>query len=796
MSGFHDFERMASGCLRYVGILVLVLTTMPRRATAADQTLLLEVQVNGHSIGKVGEFTLRDRRMMAQPDELRDLGFKVPDSLITGDPASRSSGALTLIALSDLPGLAWRVDQETQTIYVTTSDDHLLPALLLLDESARSTSGPLIESGKGMTINYDIAGTFNGGRIGGSGSMDMRAFSPLGVIGSGWFANTNSTSGGSGSQSVIRLDSTYSFADVNSLRRYSLGDFITGGLSWTRPIRLEGAQIRSDFSMRPDLITFPLPSVAGSAAVPSTIDVLADGNLVLSRQIDAGPFEIPQLPVVSGAGTISMAMTNALGQQVTVSQPFYASAALLAPGLQTFSAQAGLVRRNWGSVSNDYGKIAGTVIYRRGLARKVTIEGSAEGTQGTGMAGAGSVVQIGNLGVVNFAAAASVGSTRPGAQFSAGAQRIGRVFSLGASATIAGAAYRDVASMNGDGVLRKQLSAFTSLSLRRLGSAGVAYAGIDRDAPGGPAQLQVASAEHTHVFSANYSLPFRHFSIYVNEFRDLSSAASGGLQFGLSIPLGRRSSAGVSGTSDGSVQVQTQMSAAKISEFGYQAYISAGEGLSEFALGQYRSPWTLLSAGINSTSGQTTLRLESQGAVSLVDSGLFPSNTIYDSFAIVDSSPMGHIHVLQENRDVGRTNSSGRLLVPDMRAFDLNHIAIEPNDIPPDSSIEVTAREVRPQDRSGVVVRFPMRISHAATIRLVDEAGVPIPVGSTAKLIGTAVIGPVGYDGEAYIQDLSRDNQVSVELPDGRRCNVAFNYRPLPGDIPIIGPLRCLEPKP
>ena len=145
MSGFHDFERMASGCLRYAGILVLVLTTMPRQATAADQTLLLEVQVNGHSIGKVGEFTLRDRRMMAQPDELRDLGFKVPDSLITGDPASRSSGALTLIALSDLPGLAWRVDQETQTIYVTTSDDHLLPALLLLDESARSTSGPLIE---------------------------------------------------------------------------------------------------------------------------------------------------------------------------------------------------------------------------------------------------------------------------------------------------------------------------------------------------------------------------------------------------------------------------------------------------------------------------------------------------------------------------------------------------------------------------------------------------------------------------------------------------------------------------
>jgi len=39
--------------------------------------------------------------------------------------------------------------------------------------------------------------------------------------------------------------------DVNTLRRYSLGDFITGGLSWTRPVRLEGIQVNADFSMRP-----------------------------------------------------------------------------------------------------------------------------------------------------------------------------------------------------------------------------------------------------------------------------------------------------------------------------------------------------------------------------------------------------------------------------------------------------------------------------------------------------------------------------------------------------------------
>jgi hypothetical protein len=171
--------------------------------------------------------------------------------------------------------------------------------------------------------------------------------------------------------------------------------------------------------------------------------------------------------------------------------------ALLAPGLQTFAVQAGLAPLNWGSVSNDYGKVAGTALYRRGLTPKLTVEGSVEGSPGTVMAGAGGVAQIGNLGVINFAAAVSTGSGNLGGQFSVGAQRIGRVFSLGSSAMIANRNYRDVASMNGDGVLRKQLSAFTSLSLRRFGTVGAAYGGVDQDAAPTSTQLDVMRAEHS-----------------------------------------------------------------------------------------------------------------------------------------------------------------------------------------------------------------------------------------------------------------------------------------------------------
>jgi outer membrane usher protein len=154
------------------------------------------------------------------------------------------------------------------------------------------------------------------------------------------------------------------------------------------------------------------------------------------------------------------------------------------------------------------------------------------------------------------------------------------------------------------------------------------------------------------------------------------------------------------------------------------------------------------------------------------------------------------VRVYQENRNVGTTNKAGRLLVPDMRAFDVNHIGIEPNDVPADATLSYDKKIVRPQDRSGVVVKFPIQFSHAALLRLVDARGRALPLGSTATLRATGAIVPVGYDGEAYVENLSPHNELSVELPNGRHCAVAFNYKAVAGDIPSIGPLRCQEKSP
>jgi len=628
----------------------------------------------------------------------------------------------------------------------------------------------------------------------------------------------------SGGNTAIRLDSSYTYSDVDSLRRYRLGDFINGGLSWTRPVRLGGAQVSADFSMRPDLVTFPLPSLSGSVAVPSTVDVLVNGSRLFSRDLLPGPFQIPHLPVITGAGTVSMTLTDALGRQVVTTLPFYASANLLASGLQTYSMDVGAVRRNWGIVSNDYDQMAVSGTYRRGVSSNLTVEAHTESTPGAVMAGGGAVVNVFDLGVFNAAAA---GSGHAGGQLSIGAQRQGRVFSIGASAIVANRNFRDIAAMNGDPVPRRQINANAGLTLSRFGSFGLAYTGIDRDAvpipvsffapglvappttslPGGTASdrngtISYVPAQHSHILSATYSMQFGPASIYATGFHDFAtqSGDSSGVLFGLTIPLGGRSSATVSGgtgSSGGYAQAQVTQSPVSVGDWGYQVFGASNHPSHEFGVLQYKSPWALVSAGADRMGSQTTLRAEAQGALAAADGGVFASNTINDSFAVVDTSGMKDVRVLNENREVGRTDSAGRLLVPDLRAFDVNHLAIEPTDVPADATVPFTTRDVRPQDRAGVVVRFPVRVSHGALLRLVDEAGQPIPVGSTGTLVKTGSAVPVGYDGEAFVEDLEAGtNRLRVERPDGRRCVAVFTYRAVPGDIPTIGPLRCKEQTP
>ncbi len=311
-----------------------------------------------------------------------------------------------------------------------------------------------------------------------------------------------------------------------------------------------GVQINLDFSMRPDLITFPVPSISGSAAVPSTVDVLVNGTQVISGEAVQGPFQVPQVPVITGGGMVTTTVTDALGRQVTTELPFYASPVLLAPGLQTYSGEIGLVRRDWEIVSNDYGALAGSITYRRGLSSHLTVEGHGEHTEGLSMGGVGAVLNIADFAIANLALAGSSWSGRKGGQVSAGIERITPNYGLGVSIIRASHDFGDIAAANGDPIATLVLNANASVSLARFGSLGIAYTEVKRDGLSGhgdlgnvvpvPGEVLPLLAEHSKLLTVSYSAQIGRASLYATAFRDFAGDHRTTALIGVTIPLGHR----------------------------------------------------------------------------------------------------------------------------------------------------------------------------------------------------------------------------------------------------------------
>ncbi len=371
-------------------------------SAAADATrpLQLEISINGEKTGLLGSFLqLPDGRLAARRSELVEIGVKVPGPGEADD----------VVALDELVGGKFKYDEPTQSIaFELTNDQRIARAFDALGTSARVP----VRTGWGSTFNYSLFGSATTGisnreaAFNGEGASFNRPRSA-----SMWHVPANRQHSGrpitTRDLTALRLDTAFTYSDTESLLTYRAGDSITGGLNWTRPIRFGGLQVQRNFGIRSDLVTAPLPSFSGSAAVPSTLDVFVNNSKTYTQEVPSGPFQINNLPLVSG-GEARLVLRDATGREVETSMPFYTSPQLLRQGLSYFSMESGVPRLHYGTESDNYvEKAFAAASVRHGLSDWLTLEGHAEMQLDLYNGGAGLVARTGDFGVLSVAASGS-----------------------------------------------------------------------------------------------------------------------------------------------------------------------------------------------------------------------------------------------------------------------------------------------------------------------------------------------------------------------------------------------------
>lgn len=769
-------------------------------AAGAGRPLQLDVTINGQPAGLIGSFVeLADGRIAAKRNELEELGIHATGSGAAEEP----------VPLDAVPTLRYRIEEKTQAIFIEIANGQR--AKQRFDLRLSPARKGAARADWGAVLNYDLnatAGSLEAHRLSSLGStaltVEARGFSPYGTVEQSALLRAIPQQ----APDLVRLDTAFRHSDEERQVSYQAGDLISGGLPWSRPLRLGGFQAQSNFALRPDLVRMPLPSIEGSAAVPSTVEVYVNSIRAFSKDVAAGPFSVSNIPVISGSGEAQLVIRDAAGRETRTVVPFFASPSLLARGETDWSVEAGLPRRSYGSTADGYTETpVGSATLRGGLSDWLTLQGHAEGGGGLYNAGLGAVTRSGGFGVAALAVSGSNGPAGNGFQTYFAFETKLLDITVDASSQMTFGAYDDLASvtanMRSAGATSGYDGAFGPVQnadrgrypygrnatrpprqLARL-SVGAPLPFDDRSSLSANfIHVKDASGNRSDIVSGSYSraLPLG-ASLYGTIFRDFGTQRTMGFVIGLSIPFGDAASLSSGFSRSGrsraaSVDIVRSLGT-EARSYGWRVHDAEGASPYREATVSYRSRYGTIQAGASRDASRSAGSLGLRGSIAALDGDVFASDWIDDGFAVVKVGAPG-VDVLAENRKIGVTDASGSLLVPSLRAYDSNRIALDPANLPVDTDVETARTIVSPADRAGVVVDFRVRsTTNAALVSFRRADGAFVPVGSSGRMAdGGSFV--VGYDGEAFIRALTTSNVATIETGGGP-CEARFAFEPAAG---------------
>lgn len=739
--------------------------------------LQLEVYINDVSTNMIATFRQNAAgSFLIEPQQLTNIGIS---------PVENAIGDDGWIDISMLPEVVARYDSSTQSMHFS------LPmtarASKVIDASGKAAAEEDDETQEkarsdfGGLVNYTIYGASGGNKWsdladfnGISALLESRAFGPLGVLSSSHVLSTSRQS----EFDTQRLDTTWSYSDEETLTSYRAGDLITGGLSWTRPTRLGGFQIRRNFELRPDMVTMPMPEFAGSAAVPSTVDVYVNNIRRLSQDVTEGPFSITNLPVISGVGNARLVVRDALGRETVSETPFYTSPDLLTKGLIDFSAEVGFARRNYGTSSFDYDdRLLGSATVRYGVSDGLTVEGHAEGGDDFYNVGLGGIFTLGSHGLAALSAASSHFGDESGYHLSASVEAELLGVRINARSQRAFGDYNDMASVSSNNSKNQFASGLLSVRPpRSLDQISVStQLGFDETSLNfSYTQLETFDERRSRLLGLSATRPFGESgNIFVTAYKDLEDSHSYGIFAGVSWSFGGGVSAstGMSSNADGYSLTAEAVKSEEQAEGSYGWRLRGGLGANDIASasGSYRGSAARVSAGVDKFNNTTQAYAQIEGSIALAGGDVFFGNRIDDAFAVVDAGAPG-VDIMLENRPIGQTNRRGKILLPNLRSYDLNNITLDPSNLPVDARIDHTKQMVRPTERAGAVVNFKVETEgQVALVTLKNENGDFIETGSTGTIDGKRDF-VVGYDGQAYLDDIGATHRLHITQPTKGEC--------------------------
>jgi outer membrane usher protein len=123
-------------------------------------------------------------------------------------------------------------------------------------------------------------------------------------------------------------------------------------------------------------------------------------------------------------------------------------------------------------------------------------------------------------------------------------------------------------------------------------------------------------------------------------------------------------------------------------------------------------------------------------------------------------------------------------------AYQRNIVRVDERGLPVEVELDLAERTIAPYARSGVIVTFAAKRNDGATLRIVTDDGVPMPLGSEVRVGEGAVSYYVAQRGDVFLPQISYPATVRVERA-ARACTFTVPPPATNEPLPKLGPFTC-----
>ncbi len=705
--------------------------------------------------------------------------------------------------VSAIAGLKTHVDPLTQTLDIQAPAGAFVESQYHLNND--NNHAPLQASAVGAFVNYDlnysrnanvnaVSGLAEAGVFNGHGTFTTRF---VGVDRSGGdIANAPTNTN---KNSVFRLDSQYTQDFPSQMATLVVGDSISGASNFSRQVYFGGLQWRTNFATVPGYQSIPLPSMSGSAAVPSTVDIYVDNILRMRQAVDAGPFTINNLPVVTGQGNVQMVVNDVLGRQQIYTQSYIASAQLLQAGIKNVSYEIGALRNNFGLQNSYYGSAFSSATVRYGVSDNLTTETHGEITAGHQSVGTGASVAIHNLGVISGGAAVSNSDLGNGTLQYLQFDRQNSLYALTVRAQTANARFWQLGLDANTSAPTRQIQAQASVTLNA--NTNISFGYLDQRAPQVSYLNNALTTTNTltnfRAINAGINFNLRQAgTVSLGVFKSMGDGNTLSTNITWILPLDNQRLLSLSANlqkDNNSYNAQFQQTAPQEGGWGYRLRKTLETNAGEDIGANYLNDTGEYSVAASRLNDNTNLLADVRGGFVMMGGYVRPTRWLDTSFAMVvvpTFQSMPGIDIYSNNIKVGTTDSAGVAVIPRLVPYVENKVNLDDANLPISMTLDLAPQTVVPIPRSGSFIKFEVEQNKSATLILQGEDGEPLPNGTQVRLKGHSAVQEVALHGEVFVADMRYP--ATVVIDHGKNsCVIQIDTAPSNQDFPVLGPYIC-----